>query len=357
MRAIYNEFNRKRVRAVHYLNQFFAGLGGEEKADIEVYVREGAIGPGRALAAIMNSDGEVIATMVGGDNYMNDRWEEAYPTVETELKRLKPDLVIAGPAFNAGRYGLACLSVCKVAKELGIVALTSMHPDSPGATTRNHKAIIVPTGLSPVEMNDALKKMWRLGLKMARSEELGSARNEGYIPRGIRKSILRDEPGYKRAMDMLSAKIHGKPFTTEIPIRLPDRVPAVTLIKDLKDSVIALITTGGLILKGNPDNQSPSNAQRYHRHSLKGLESLTPGKWEVYHSGYLNGIANRNPNYVLPLSFMRQLQKEGYLKGIHPWIYALPGVGTPVSRSRELGVGISQDLKEAGVDGCLLVST
>jgi glycine reductase len=35
------------VRVVHYLNQFFAGLGGEEPAGVGVAARDGAVGSGR----------------------------------------------------------------------------------------------------------------------------------------------------------------------------------------------------------------------------------------------------------------------------------------------------------------------
>ena len=37
------------LRVVHYVNQFFAGIGGEEQAHVGVSVRDGAVGPGRAL--------------------------------------------------------------------------------------------------------------------------------------------------------------------------------------------------------------------------------------------------------------------------------------------------------------------
>ncbi|MCI0859784.1 MAG: hypothetical protein J4N81_13720, partial [Chloroflexi bacterium] len=37
------------MRVVHYLNQFFGGLGGEEKADLPPETRTGAVGPGRLL--------------------------------------------------------------------------------------------------------------------------------------------------------------------------------------------------------------------------------------------------------------------------------------------------------------------
>ena len=34
----------KKYRVVHYLNQFFGQIGGEEKADVPPMVKEGAIG-------------------------------------------------------------------------------------------------------------------------------------------------------------------------------------------------------------------------------------------------------------------------------------------------------------------------
>ncbi|MCD5410636.1 MAG: glycine/betaine/sarcosine/D-proline family reductase selenoprotein B, partial [Clostridiales bacterium] len=36
-------------RVIHYINQFFAGIGGEEKADIKPEIREGFVGPGMAF--------------------------------------------------------------------------------------------------------------------------------------------------------------------------------------------------------------------------------------------------------------------------------------------------------------------
>ena len=36
------------IRVLHFINQFFGGIGGEEHANVGVEVREGAVGPGRA---------------------------------------------------------------------------------------------------------------------------------------------------------------------------------------------------------------------------------------------------------------------------------------------------------------------
>ncbi len=37
------------MRIVHYLNQFFGGLGGEEQAGAALEIRDGAVGPGKLL--------------------------------------------------------------------------------------------------------------------------------------------------------------------------------------------------------------------------------------------------------------------------------------------------------------------
>ena len=38
-----------KIRVVHYINNFFAGVGGEEKANIPPEKRSGVVGPGMAI--------------------------------------------------------------------------------------------------------------------------------------------------------------------------------------------------------------------------------------------------------------------------------------------------------------------
>ena len=114
------------VRTLHYINQFFAGIGGEEANDLPLEVREGPVGPGRALDQILGDRGSVVATIVAGDNHFVEEEDQSVATVREAMREAKPDLVVAGPAFDAGRYGLACALVCKAAGELGIPAVTAM---------------------------------------------------------------------------------------------------------------------------------------------------------------------------------------------------------------------------------------
>ena len=345
------------LRVVHYVNQFFGGIGGEEQANVPVQVSRGPVGPGRALQQVLRDQGTVVATVICGDNYFSEEREKALAMIAEELKSLRPDVVVAGPAFEAGRYGLACGEVCRATQQLGIPALTGMHPENPGVASFGREIIVVPTGATTLDMMRALTVMAPLALRLGRREELGPAEVEGYLPRGIRRMGLREEQGFKRAVDMLVSKLGSQPFKTELPIRLPEHVAPAIPVRDLNKATIALVTTGGLVRKGNPDHVPASNAQRYYRHSVAELQSLSGTDWEAFHSGYFNHIVNSNPNYILPLSFMRELEADGIVDDVYPWIYALPGVSTPVAQARRLGEGVARDLKQDAVDGCILVAT
>jgi glycine reductase len=346
-----------RVRILHYVNQFFGGVGGEEQAHVGPSFREGPVGPGRPLAAALGDAGEIAGTVICGDNFASEQPETLASALAGHLRRVKPDVLVAGPAFGSGRYGLACAAACRAAGALDVPAVTAMHPENPGAVSHRKEVVIVPTGESAVSMPAAVRALARLAVKLGGGEALGPAEIEGYLPQGRRRVWDRGRPGYQRALDMLLDKLHGRPFVTEVPYSAPDRVPPAAPVADLARATIALVTTGGLVRKGNPDRQVSASATRFYRHDVRELEALTPEGWEAYHSGYFNHIVNRNPNYILPLSFLRALERQGRVGRVHEWIYALPGVSTPVATARNLGRDIAADLHAAHVHGALLVAT
>ena len=345
------------LRVVHFVNQFFGGIGGEEKANLPIEVRQGPVGPGRLLQQHLGEDGSVVATIICGDNYFSEKQDSALNTVTSALREAQPDILVAGPAFDAGRYGLACGAVCQAAQDAGTPALTAMHPENPGVLTYRRSVVIVPTGTSPAEMPAVLSQMNGLILKLGRGVELGPAQVEGYLPTGLRKIATRAEPGYKRAVDMLLKKLKGEDFQSEVPFQAPEGVIPAAPVADMTRATIALITTGGLIPRGNPDRQTSGDPDRYYTYSVEGLDALTSNDWECFHGGYYNQISTDNPNYVLPLSHLRKLEADGTVGPIYSQIIAMPGVSTPVAKSKRLGTQMAQELKEAGVNGCILVAT
>lgn len=346
----------KQLRCLHYLNQFFGRVGGEEKANMPLEIVEGPVGPGAVVQKALLGEGSVVATIVSGDNYFIEEEKEALSKLNQALDRIAPDLVLAGPAFDAGRYGLACAEVCKAAQRKGIPAVTAMFPENPGVLEHRREVYIIPTREVITDMAPAIEKMVHFGKKLARGAPIGSADEEGYLPRGFRKSGMAGEAGYKRAVDMLALKVHGRPFKTEIPVILPERVKPAPPLRDVSHAEIALVTTCGLIRKGNPEGQVSRNSDRYFRHSIEGMEELRNTEWEAFHAGYYDEIASNDPNYILPLRQMRSLESQNLVGRIHPWIFALAGVSTPVAMSKKIGQKMAQDLVDGGVQGVLLTS-
>src|SRR5262249_46107046 len=118
-----------------------------ERAGERPQVRTGPVGPGQALQKALGDSADVVATVWCGDDFVNERESAAVTTLVELIRPHAPDLLVAGPAFNSGRYGLACGRLCaSVAEALGIAVVTGMHPDNPGVEVHRQKVHIVPAG-------------------------------------------------------------------------------------------------------------------------------------------------------------------------------------------------------------------
>lgn len=346
------------LRVVHYLNQFFAGLGGEAEADLEPRAVDKALGPGETLQGYLGTAGKIVRTIICGDNCFSDRQEESLAALLGMVREVEANLLIAGPAFAAGRYGLACAHLCDAAKrELGLASVTGLAPDNPAVATYKREVLIVPTGASAVSMKQALARMAAIGMKLARGESLGPPGVEGYLPQGFRRNALAEESGAKRALAMLRAKLSGEPFVTEIPLPEFGRVPPAPPVSDLSRAVIALFTTGGLVPKGNPDRLRSHAATSYGRYSIEGIEELKAEEFEAFHSGYYTAYVNEDPNRIVPLDAIRSLIRAGNLAGVHPTLYATTGNGTDPRLLERMAEEVGPELKRAGVGGALITST
>jgi glycine reductase len=343
---------------VHYINQFYAGIGGEEKADVGPEVREGVVGPGAALKAAFGADAEIVATVVCGDTYFASNMDKAGAEVLEMIKKYKPDGFIAGPAFNAGRYGTACGGMCEVvSKQLGIPVVSGMYPENPGVDLYKKSAWIIETGDSAASMRKAAPVMAKFLLKLLRGEEIGSPADEGYIERGLRKNVFYDKLASDRCVDMFVAKLKGVPFETEYKMPVFDRVPPQPPIKDMKNAVIALVTSGGICPKGNPDHIESSSASKYCEYDITGVNDLTSVTFCTAHGGYDATYADADADRVLPVDVMRDMEKEGVFKKLYNKFYATVGNGTSVANARRFGAEIAAKLADAGVNGVILTST
>lgn len=344
------------MRVGHYLNQFFAGIGGEERAQTPPSVREGAVGPGRLVDALLRPEGEVASTFICGDNFFNEQFEAAAEALRGWLRDVRPDIVVAGPAFAAGRYGRACAEVCRLAAEEGIPAVTGMHPENPGVLIYR-QAYVVPTGDSAADMSPALTAMGALARKLVGRVPLGPAEEEGYLPRGVRRPGRRARPGAERAVAMLVARMRGEPFRTELPIDPYEAVPPAPALPDLAQATIAVVTTGAIVPKGNPDHLKRCSETRWVKYGLGNRTVLSPEEFECVHGGFFNVPASENPHVVLPLDALRELEREGRIGRLVDFYCTTTGNDQRLIDCRRNGEEIAETLSRERVDGVLLVAT
>lgn len=352
------------ITIVHVINQFFAGLGGEEKAGLPVAATDGATGAARGLQLQLRDDATIACTISYGDNYFHEHKQHALDAILDAARRLQPALVIAGPAFNSGRYGLSCIEICRaVADALDIPCVTAMHEENPAIGTyrelADQRIYCLPTTETAAGMADALKRMAQFAVRIGRGETLGPAQREGYIGRGIRRLEKADRTGAERAIDMLLKKIADEPFTTEIPMEAWEAVSPAPPLARLRERKLAVVTTSGVVPWGNPDRFKTYRNTHWQKYNIAELKELEPGKWEAVHGGYNVVYMNRNPHYGVPLDALRALEADGVIGPgkLYPAYYVIPGNQGSPAVMRRIGQEIAADLKKDGVEGVLLVAT
>ena len=349
-------------KAILYINQFFAGIGGEEKADHAPEIREGLVGPAMLLNNWLE-DSEVTHTIICGDNFMGSNKEEAVDTILGFLEDKDLDIFFAGPAFQAGRYGNACGVIGKAVKEkFEVPVISSMNEENPGVDMFKKDIYIFPGGHSAAKMRDDMSTMADLGNKLLKGEELGSAQDEGYFVRGIRHQVWLDDrtPAADRAMDMLLKKLKGEEYTTELPIPKIDRVPIADPIEDLSQATISLVTSGGIVPVDNPDRIQSASATRWGRYSIEGMDELAnreAGAFKTIHAGYDPAAADANPDRVVPLDALRAYEKEGRIGKVDNYFYSTVGTGTTEAEAARMGQEMVEHLQRDGVDAVILTST
>jgi glycine reductase len=315
------------------------------------------VGPGRLLQAALGADASVVGTVVCGDGLFADRPDEIAPRVLGLIEAFAPDVVVAGPAFGAGRYGLACGRVCaEVTARLGRPALTGMHPDN-AAVAVHRDQIIVPTAASALGMPEAMTALARLALRLGRGEPLGPAADEGYLPRGSRLNARANRSASERALDMLLSRLGGAATATEVPLPRYDRVPPPPAVVDLRRARVALVTEGGLVPRGNPDRLEWVRASRWLAYSLAGVDDLAGTQHDVSHGGYDAAWVREDPDRLLPVDVLREMVREGAVGDLLDAYYVTCGNHGILAQMARYAREIAGELRDREVDAVLLVAT
>ena len=346
------------MRVVHYLNQFFGGLGGEEMAGVTLEARDGVVGPGKLLEQLLGSDCQVVTTLICGDNYAVENQEALTVAVLEKVRAAQADIFIAGPCFLAGRYGMTSGALCVALQaKLNIPVITAMAAENPGADLYREFMYIVDSGDNGAKMRVVLTRMAVLAQKLMRLESVGSPKEEGYLARGLIRDEFVERSSGERLVDMVLAKLSGDPFESEMAPTAFAPVPKPPAIADLTKARVMLVTDGGLVPKGNPDKIQGSAATRWGVYSIKGCQDLDGADYEISHGGYDPQFVRQDPDRLVPLDVMRELEQEGVIGQLHEEFISTSGLSNPLSNTRRMGREMAAKAKQVGVDAIILTST
>lgn len=351
-------------KVVVYLNQFFGGKGGEDTADFEPELVEGVVGPAMAMKAQLK-DAEITHTVICGDNFMGSNTEEAISRILEMLEPLEFDLCLAGPAFQAGRYGVACGNFCKaVTEKFGVPCITSMNVENPGVEMFKGDCYIMKGHDAAAQMRKDVPMMTNFANRLLAGEPTRGADVEGYFARGCRHEIFLDDvyenTAAYRGVQMLIRKIKGEDPQTELIIPKKDLVPIAEPIKDLSTATIVLVTTGGIVPVDNPDRIQSASATRWGRYNIGGLDKLPnreEGGYKTIHAGYDPAAADACPDVCTPIDALRQYEKEGKIGKLDDYFYTTVGTGTTESEATRMAEEMLPYFEQEGVDGVIMTST
>jgi glycine reductase len=341
------------TRVVHYLNQFFTGVGGEDAASTPPARTDGAVGPGRKLQALLGDDFEVVATVSCGDDYAAGE-PKAVEEILALVKDDQPDVVVIGPAFSSGRYGLACGRLAAAATQAGLVAVAAMHQDNPGVEEARG-APMVRSGEAAREMGPSLEALAAAVRKLAAGEDLTEA--DGRLGKAPRRNRIADQNAARRAVALVLARLGGDREATEIPLPDFDNVTPAAPVEDLTQVTVALVSEGAVVPADNPDKLESARATRWARYSVEGRDSLPPGEFISVHGGFSTVAANEDPQRILPLDVARQLESEGAIGRLHHEYLVTAGNGTSVGNAKRFGIEWVADLRNSGVRAAILTAT
>src|SRR5699024_5068527 len=113
--------------------------------------------------------------------------DEAIEKILKFMEDKEFDMFVAGPTFQAGRYGFAAGRICKAVKEkFKVPVYSSMHEENPGVNMFKSDIIIFKGGRSAASMGKDVKNIAKYANKVINGEKLLPAEDEGYYGRGIR---------------------------------------------------------------------------------------------------------------------------------------------------------------------------
>ena len=243
------------LRVAHYLNQFFAGIGGEERADVGVTMRPEPVGPGRALRPRSASRARRRHCHLRR-HHIAEREEPAVAAIRAKLVTLRPTWwwrdrpsARAATASHA-RWPVAPRPRTDSPRSRACIPTTRRSRRTGACPHRPHRGVgdVACRPRSRARALRAAPGAWR---------SAGARRGRRlHLPRAAPR--LRPRPAGLPARARHAARqAHGRPFVRRCRSTRPSACTPAAPIADLCARAIAMVTTGGLVRRATRTGRCP----------------------------------------------------------------------------------------------------
>ena len=87
------------------------------------------------------------------------------------------------------------------------------------------------------------------------------------------------------------------------------------------------------------------------------MERLVPGEWDAIHGGYDNTAALQDPNRVVPLDAIRELEQQGAIGPLLDEMFVTVGNLGSLNAMKRIGAEIAAELLQRGVGAVIVPAT
>jgi glycine reductase len=87
------------------------------------------------------------------------------------------------------------------------------------------------------------------------------------------------------------------------------------------------------------------------------MDRLVPGEWDAVHGGFDNTAALQDPNRVVPLDALRDLERQGKIGRLLDELFVTVGNMGSLNAMKRIGAEIAADLQQRGVGAVIVPAT
>lgn len=154
------------MKIIMIFDQIQSGLGTKDDKMLPLGGKKEVIGPAIMMAPMLKKiGGNVAACLYCGNGTFLENPEEVSRKLCAMVKKLQPDIVICGPAFNFADYASMCAKVAAdINKTTGIKAFAAMSEENADtiAEYKDQIAIVKTPKKGGLGLNDSLENMCTL---------------------------------------------------------------------------------------------------------------------------------------------------------------------------------------------------